>query len=72
MMRKAVNGRALRRLLERAAPATGPSKEASKTAGGKEALAGADAKVRREHCSHVRERLFTFTVRKYCSESNTV
>ena len=29
-------------------------------------------KVGREHCSHVREHLFTFTVRKYCSESNTV
>ena len=29
-------------------------------------------RVGREHCSHVREHLFAFTVHKYCSESNTV
>ena len=30
------------------------------------------SRVGRERCSHVHEHLFAFTVRKYCSELNTV
>ena len=30
------------------------------------------SRVGREHCSHVHEHLFTFTVRKFCSEMNTL
>ena len=33
---------------------------------------GAKSRVGREHCSHVHEHLFTFTVRQCCSELNTV